>query len=355
MGPEDTRVMTRPAVRLPAHRLGIDEVVDRIAAEHAARPALTEAALQAGLAMVRNTQVASRAWLDPPEQVLDSSAPRRDLMRTARALADLAVEAAAAAISDAAVEPERIGTLIVTSSTGYLMPGADVQIVNRLGLSPRVRRIPAAQLGCAGAAWALARGLEQARLDPQSAVLVVGAEAFSLAVRPDIWRRDAMVWRGLAGDGAAASVLLPPRPDLGGLHIYGDPFEYLLRDSAAYYYEELSYDGFDFHTSGAATRAVAQVMGDVRAWLGDWPTDMVLAHTGGPRILLATAQGLGLPDEKPLRWSWASLRAAGNLASAGVPHAITGLYSDPPPPGTRGVIISYGPGFTVAAVRCAWT
>ena len=49
-----------------------------------------------------------------------------------------------------------------------------------------------------------------------------------------------------------------------------------------------------------------------RADIGGW-----ILHTGGPRILEATAEALQLP-EGALEASWACLRRTGNLSSASV-------------------------------------
>jgi alkylresorcinol/alkylpyrone synthase len=62
---------------------------------------------------------------------------------------------------------------------------------------------------------------------------------------------------------------------------------------------------------------------------------------------------LGLPAEALVR-SRDSLRQVGNLSSASVLHILADVMRAPPPPGSAGVMLAMGPGFSVEMVLMRW-
>lgn len=70
-----------------------------------------------------------------------------------------------------------------------------------------------------------------------------------------------------------------------------------------------------------------------------------MCHPGGPKVLAAARDSLGLSDEQ-LALSWDSLRRIGNLSSASVLVILERtLLERPPSPGQRGLLLAMGPGF----------
>ena len=66
---------------------------------------------------------------------------------------DIGEQALCRAMVSAGVEPHDSSALFVTSVTGIAAPSLDARLINRLGLSPNLKRIPIFGLGCvAGAA-----------------------------------------------------------------------------------------------------------------------------------------------------------------------------------------------------------
>src|SRR5699024_7894061 len=75
-----------------------------------------------------------------------------------------------------------------------------------------------------------------------------------------------------------------------------------------------------------------------------------VCHPGGPKVIDAIADALGLSDSD-LALTTDSLRLAGNLSSASVLHILQEtLDRRPPPAGTPGVMLAMGPGFGLEAV-----
>ena len=83
--------------------------------------------------------------------------------------------------------------------------------------------------------------------------------------------------------------------------------------------------------------------------IGRW-----IIHTGGPKILEATATALELPREA-LDVSWESLRKVGNLSSASVLLVLEEVFRNRrPPAGTYSVLSAMGPAFCSELVLLRW-
>ena len=86
-----------------------------------------------------------------------------------------------------------------------------------------------------------------------------------------------------------------------------------------------------------------------RADIGNW-----VIHTGGPKVLNAIQDTLGLQDSD-LDHSWNSLKRFGNLSSASVLLVLEEvLMNHAPAPGTYGVLLAMGPGFCSEMILLRW-
>ena len=95
--------------------------------------------------------------------------------------------------------------------------------------------------------------------------------------------------------------------------------------------------------------AFLQEQGLSRSDIGSW-----ILHTGGPRVLEATAAALDLP-ENALKVSWDCLRRTGNLSSASVLVVLEEVMMKRRPyPGTYSLLAAMGPGFCSELVLLRW-
>ncbi len=86
-----------------------------------------------------------------------------------------------------------------------------------------------------------------------------------------------------------------------------------------------------------------------RADIGCW-----ILHTGGPKVLEATQDALGI-DRQALAASWDCLRKTGNLSSASVLLVLEEIMTRrPPAPGTWSILAAMGPGFCSELVLLRW-
>jgi alkylresorcinol/alkylpyrone synthase len=89
--------------------------------------------------------------------------------------------------------------------------------------------------------------------------------------------------------------------------------------------------------------------GLTRADIGTW-----IMHTGGPKVLEANAEALGLTRED-FSLSWDALRRAGNLSSASVLMVLNDVMREHrPAKGTRSLLVAMGPGFCSEMVLLEW-
>ena len=79
-----------------------------------------------------------------------------------------------------------------------------------------------------------------------------------------------------------------------------------------------------------------------------------IMHTGGPKVLEATAEALGITRDQ-LEVSWEALRRVGNLSSASVLVVLDEIMKHRrPAPGTRSILAAMGPGFCAEMLLLEW-
>jgi len=88
--------------------------------------------------------------------------------------------------------------------------------------------------------------------------------------------------------------------------------------------------------------------GLTRTDIGCW-----MLHTGGPKILRATAQALGV-GESALWASWECLAEMGNLSSSSVLMVLEKTMAKRPAPGTWSILAAMGPAFCSELVLLRW-
>jgi alkylresorcinol/alkylpyrone synthase len=257
------------------------------------------------------------------------------------------------ALRKAAVAADDITAIIGVSSTGHLMPTLETQLIERVRLSSRCRRMPMTQLGCAGGAAGL--GLAAAICTAAIAkVLVVSVELPSLSFPTFEPSPIDIVASTQFGDGAAAAVV-------SGSHTERGPA--VLGSGSLLFPGTLDRDGVQLTTTGLRLMrprgladilrrhlgaAVEQFLADHGLAHGD--VSFWIIHPRNPELLDAAASGLRLTDAA-LEASRAVWRRSGNVISSAVFHVLDRLRaSAPPAPGALGVMVAFGAGFSCEMV-----
>ncbi len=230
--------------------------------------------------------------------------------------APLAVDAAQQALHLSSLAPGAIDQLVVVSCTGFMSPGIDVTLIQRLGLRPTTGRTMVGFMGCHGAVNGLR--VAHAMVAAGDHVLLCAVELCSLHFHYG-WDPEKIVANALFADGAAAAVLSPRAPDSPTWRLT-DTASCLIPDSGDAMTWTIGDHGFEMTLS---PRVPLLIQSHLRPWLASWLATHGLGigdinawaiHPGGPRIVGAVETSLDLPPDATLA-SRQVLADCGNMSS----------------------------------------
>jgi len=255
---------------------------------------------------------------DGPEQRGPSTECRME--RFASEALSLARNACQNAMDDASVTSDLITHIVVVTCTGFYSPGLDVELIEKLSLSPETERVQVGFMGCHAAINGLrvARGLAAA--DHDATVLLVCIELCTLHYQYG-WDTDRVVSNSLFADGAAAVVLRAQGDRATESPSVIATGSMLVLDSKEAMTWRIGNNGFEMTLSAEVPGLIeAKLHAYITTWLakhnltineiGGWA-----AHPGGPRILKAVETALEL-QPTALACSRAVLSDHGNMSSA---------------------------------------
>lgn len=275
-----------------------------------------------------------------------------------RCAEELGEQALCLALTKAGLQPQDLDAIFVVSVTGIASPSLEARLANRMGFSPRIKRIPIFGLGCVAGAAGIARASDYVRAFPDQVAALLSVELCSLTIQKDDLSVANLISAGLFGDGAAAAVVTgsdrhEPGPEvLATRSVFYPNTQHIMG-------WDISEKGFQIVLSPDLPQLIETSLGgDVDSFLGDCGISRRdigswILHTGGPKILEATARALDLPKEA-FSASWESLRQVGNLSSASVLLVLEEHLRRRPPAGTYGLLAASGPGFCSELVLLRW-
>jgi len=236
----------------------------------------------------------------------------------------LALRAVRAALEQAQLPPERITHLVTVSCTGFHAPGVDLSLVAALPLRPSVARTYVGFMGCHAALNGLRVAAGFTGANPDACLLLCAVELCSLHLQYG-WEGGRIVANALFADGAAALVASGDGPaatmeSTPGLRHWIASGSLLVPASD----EAMSWAVEDHGFVMGLSPQVPDLIGaHLRPWLEGWLAEHQLTldaigcwavHPGGPRILSAVTETLGL-DPALVEPSRSVLRDCGNMSS----------------------------------------
>lgn len=275
------------------------------------------------------------------------------------AAADLGKTAICRAAARAGIHVREFGALFFVSITGISSPSIDALLLNRMDLSPGIRRVPIFGLGCVGGAAGIAMAADYVRAWPDRLALLLSVETCSLTLQRDDLSVANLISSGLFGDGAAAVIVSGDQCQLPGPEIVATRSTFY-PDTEKVMGWDISEAGFRIVLSPEVPDVIREHLGqDVDTFLADHELTRAdigcwVLHTGGPKILKATQEALGV-DDRALAASWDCLRKTGNLSSASVLFVLEEVMTHRrPEPGTWSILAAMGPGFCSELVLLRW-
>ncbi len=277
----------------------------------------------------------------------------------AQSAEELGSKALCRAMTQAGIDRDEIGALFFVSVTGVASPSIDARLINRMQLSNNTKRIPIFGLGCVAGAAGIARAADYVKAYPSQVAALVSVELCSLTLQRDDLTPANLISSGLFGDGAAA--VLVAGAD------YKQPGPEVIASKSVFYPDtghvmgwDISEKGFRIVLSPDVPKVIREHLGeDVDEFLAehDLRRDDIGAwvlHTGGPKVLEATQDALGV-NREALAISWDCLRRTGNLSSASVLCVLEQFMTKQrPAAGTWSILAAMGPGFCSELVLLKW-
>lgn len=327
---------------------------------------------------LRDTRIASLATYVPPrlltnadleklvktsdEWILQRTGIReRHVVDDGTATSDLAKEAAVAAVAQAGLTPDDIDLIVVATTTpDMFFPSTACLVQTKIG----AENAWGFDLGaaCSGFTFALTTASQMVASGAHDHALVIGADVMSSII--DYQDRATCV---LFGDGAGAAVISPATESGVGLIDFAHevdgsggpalcmpaggslkPATHETVDERLHYVHQDGPTVFKF-----AVRKMEEICRRVLAQndLSADDIDLFVSHQANRRIIMGTADRLGLDPEKVV----INIERFGNTTAATIPLALgDALASKRLRKGDRVLLASVGAGFTVGAVLLRW-
>lgn len=267
-----------------------------------------------------------------------------------RSAGELATRASLDALRSARLDAKAITHLITVSCSGFHAPGFDIDLIERLRLSPEVSRTHVGFMGCHAAMNALRIAEAFAASDARARVLVCATELCTLHCQYG-WNPDNVLTNALFADGSAAVVCAAEGGD--SLWSYRRSGSILIPNSREAMTWRIGDHGFEMTLSARVPELIAK---HLKPWLVEWLDREGLRlrdvrswalHPGGPRILQAVGETLDLPPGA-LDASRAVLSEFGNMSSPTILFVLRKLRET----GAEGpcVALGFGPGLVAEAM-----
>ncbi len=347
---------------VPTYRLGQTEALDLMLEWHQPEPDLARSLRF----IYRRSQIDSRysccphmyapllatSGADDPLAWRKLSTQQRMQVYETEAV-ELAETAAQRALdAQSSFAPADITHLIVVTCTGFVAPGPDLLLLERLGLRPEVRRLQVGFMGCN----AVLNGLQTAdaicRSDPEAVVLLVSVELCTLHFQPNPTEENLII-TSLFGDGAAATVVsrveTAAQPVLCRIGPFASRVYAQTRDSISWRIED---QGFRMGLGLSNAKDLRPLVPEFVTWFlqaHGWQKDHIglwAVHPGGRAILDTCERALDLSSEA-LSSSRTVLRNYGNMSSPSVLFVMQHLLNTPPSRRDMGLTLGFGPGVSL--------
>ena len=274
-----------------------------------------------------------------------------------REVIKLAEGALLKSLEKANLQPEDIDYIITVSCTGIMIPSLDAYLINRLKMKQDIVRLPVTEMGCAAGVSGIIYAKNFLKANPNKRAVVIAVESPTATFQLEDYSMANIVSAAIFGDGAA-SVILSSYENEEGPEI---------KDEAMYHFYDAEHMmGFKLVNTGLQMIldvSVPQTISDhfpnivhpflERNSMTIQDIDHLIFHPGGKKIVqtvedLFGSLGKNIDDTKEV------LKLYGNMSSATVLYVLERFMDKQLPKGDKGLMLSFGPGFSAQSILLEW-
>ncbi|WP_343691739.1 type III polyketide synthase [Chitinophaga sp.] len=304
-----------------------------------------------------NAAVDRRYSIMGPEDVFTRTSfeEKNDLYM--REVIKLGKECLEGALVKAGLSPQSLDYIITVSCTGIMIPSLDAYLINALQLKQDIVRLPVTEMGCAAGISGMIYAKKFLQANPGKRAAVIAVESPTATFQLDDYSMPNIVSAAIFGDGAAC-VILSSHPDDEGPEILGEEMYH--------FYEAEHLMGFRLTNTGLQMVLDVEVPDQIAAHFPDIihpflsrngltiaDVQHFIFHPGGKKIIQTVEDlfrdlGKNIDDTKEV------LRLYGNMSSATVLYVLERFMDRKMPAGERGLMLSFGPGFSAQRILLQW-
>ncbi len=261
------------------------------------------------------------------------------------------------ALEKADWDPQTLDYIITVSCTGIMIPSLDAYLINKMKLRQDIVRLPVTEMGCAAGISGIIYAKNFLKANPGKRAAVISVESPTATFQLDDFSMPNIVSAAIFGDGAACCLLSSYEDDEG---------PEIIDEEMYHFYEAEHMMGFKLTNSGLQMVLDIEVPNTIASHFGNiihpflQKNDLeindiqyMIFHPGGKKIITtveALFSGLGknIDDTKEV------LKLYGNMSSATVLYVLEQIMDQNPKKGERGLMLSFGPGFSAQRVLLQW-
>jgi len=250
-------------------------------------------------------------------------------------------------------KPEDLDYIITVSCTGIMIPSLDAYLINKLKLRQDIVRLPVTEMGCAAGISGIIYAKNFLKANPGKRAAVIAVESPTATFQLDDFSMANIVSAAIFGDGAACVLL--------SSHINDEGPE-ILDEEMYHFYDAEHLMGFKLTNSGLQMILDIEVPETISSHFPDIinpflvknslkteDLDHLIFHPGGKKIV-QTVEGLFSDLGKNIDDTKEVLRLFGNMSSATVLYVLERIMDAKPKKGSKGLMLSFGPGFSAQKV-----
>lgn len=261
------------------------------------------------------------------------------------------------ALNKSGWEPDSLDYIITVSCTGIMIPSLDAYLVNRMKLRQDIVRLPVTEMGCAAGISGIIYAKNFLKANPNKRAAVIAVEAPTATFQLNDFSMPNIISAAIFGDGAACCLLSSYEEDKG---------PEIMDEQMYHFYDAEHMMGFKLTNGGLqmvldieVPETIASHFPEIihpfleRNNLKIEDIDHLIFHPGGRKIVSTVEElfsGLG----KNIDATKEVLKQYGNMSSATVLYVLEQIMDSNPQPGEKGVMLSFGPGFSAQRVLLQW-